>query len=111
MAELRSVIERSDTQCRDGALAILRRADQDELLALYQQPAARTAVTFNIKYTFARERGISVCGLDELVRDLSQMGPALMIGGVVQSHLGSLVVAFDEDMNLVGAICINYAGE
>ena len=106
-----------------GALASLLRAAHDPVLQrageiadrlgarqqlrLSRQPAARTAESLRLKYTLARDRGVPVDGLDQLVARLSALGETPIRACVAEvDDEFALVVLTDDGGEVESAICV-----
>lgn len=94
------------------AAAIASRLDPEAQLRLSRQPAARTAETLRIKYSLARDRGVQVEGLDELVASLVPMGDG-WIRACVAEGAGefAVVVLSDTAEDVEAALYVVEPGE
>ena len=89
------------------ARQLLSEHDPDSSLPVGTQPAAATAETLHLKYSFALERGARVLGLEGLTHALRQLGPARVSGCPVEGAHQFAVVFFTEDATeLIGTLCV-----
>ncbi|WP_236789386.1 hypothetical protein [Amycolatopsis sp. GM8] len=102
--ELASLLATSEDQLVERAAAIASRIEPDKSLRLGRQPAARTAETLRVKYSLARDRGVRVEGLDELVARLSPMGDTPIRACVAESVGEFVLVVVNDDADVVESV-------
>lgn len=82
--------------------------DPDSTLPVGTQPAAATAETLHLKYSFASERGARVHGLESLTNALRGLGPARVSGCPVEgAHQFALVFFTEDATELIGILFVS----
>jgi len=107
--ELLLLLESASGAILERAAEIVATLDPDRELHLSLQPAARTANTLELKYTLARTRGFSVCGLDDLVLRLKSLDGQLIQAGVAEGVGKSVIFVLDDARtSICSAFCVTH---
>ncbi|MCL2090462.1 MAG: hypothetical protein FWH11_04440 [Micrococcales bacterium] len=93
------------------AATIVADLDPDLQIRLGTQPAGRTAVTFSIKYEAARERGVVVLGLEQLVDHLTALSDSEIRACVVEGRNDFVLVVLDYNLSRVECVLHVITGE
>lgn len=104
LAQLEQLLHRSSVPLRDVAAAAVRNLAPDAVLVLHRQDAARTARTFEQKYSAAIRNGFDVRGLQAFLSALrSRQGEAILLLHVPAAN-DELIVGVREDRSEILAV-------
>lgn len=89
VGDLRGLLRASTLPAAGRALSAIEALPDDRLLRLGETEASSIARTLWTKYNLAREKGVTVLGLEQFTKDLSDAGPtgALLCSAWLQDSL------------------------